>query len=431
MSRIFQFPILVAAMFMLLCFSGSLNAGEKTYIRTGHMLDVSSGRWLKDRILVVSNERIEAVLDAKSHADSPVAIDLSDFYVLPGLIDLHVHLTSSAKLHGYRRLSRSVSRAAIFSVQAAEKTLKAGFTTVRNLGAPGYADVALRDAVDAKETIGPRIRAAGKAICITGGHCDGGILAPEFRHESSSTANGPWEAKRRVRENIKYGADLIKFAASGGVLSNGTDVNASQFSLNEMRALIEEAHDRGRRVAAHAHGKNGIRRAIKAGVDSVEHASLIDAAGIKLAKKSGTVLVMDIYVSDYILSKGEKAGILPESLAKERQVGRAQRESFRKAHQAGVTIGFGTDAGVFPHGLNARQFAYMVEWGMTELEAIQAATSVAADLLNWRNEQGELNVGALNPGRFADLVAVKANPLLNIRALEDIAVVVKGGVRIQ
>lgn len=416
-----NFPLLFTG--LLLCHPTTAD----TVIKTGKMLDVTNGKWLSDQIIIVEHERIKSLSTFDENTHTKIDVDLSNYYVLPGLIDLHVHLTSSSKIHGYKRLSRSVPRAAVFGVTAAEKTLNAGFTTVRNLGAPGFADVALRDAINAKEITGPRMRVAGRSICITGGHCDGGILAPQFQNQSPSAANGPWEVKAKVRENIKYGADLIKFAASGGVLSKGTDVNASQFSLEEMTSLIEEAHDRGRKVAAHAHGKNGIKRAIEAGVDSVEHASLIDDEGIKLAKKNGTVLVMDIYVSDYILSEGEKAGILPESLEKERQVGRIQRENFRKAHKAKVTIAFGSDAGVYPHGLNANQFAYMVEWGMSELEAIQAATINAAKLLDWKDSRGSLNVGDLKEGRFADLIAVRQDPLEDIKTLENIDVVIKGG----
>jgi len=253
------------------------------------------------------------------------------------------------------------------------------------------------------------------------------LLPHIYNARSAGVANGPDEVRAKVRENIKYGADVIKFAATGGVLSKNTDVNASQYNFEEMKALIDEAHDRGRIVAAHAHGLQGIKRAIEAGVDSIEHGSFIDDEAIKLAKKHGTYLVMDVYVSDFILSEGEKAGILPESLAKEKKVGLLQRQNFQKAVKAGVKMAFGTDAGVYTHGLNGRQFAYMVQWGMTPLQAIQAATVNAGTLLNWKNEQGQQNVGVLEVGAFADLVAVPVDPLTQIKALEQPAHVIKSG----
>lgn len=423
-----SFYLIIALAFLPLTTKAqSIRATDSKYIKIGKMLDVQSGKWMHNQILEVNNERIVSISDKGFVPPKAEAIDLSNYYVLPGLIDLHVHLTSSSQLHGYKRLSRSIPRAAIFGVSSAQRTLKAGFTTVRNLGAAGFADVALRDAINEGEVSGPRMRVAGRMVCITGGHCDGGLLAPHYQNRSPSSANGPWEARKAVRENIKYGADVIKFAASGGVLSKGTSINSSQFSIEEMKAIVEEAHDRGRIVAAHAHSRNGIKRAIKAGVNSIEHASLIDDEGIRLAKKHGTTLVMDIYVSDYILSEGRKAGILEASLAKERQVGKTQRLNFNKAVKAGVKLAFGSDAGVYPHGLNARQFKYMVDWGMSELEAIQAATIHAAELLAWKNSNNELNVGEISVGRFADLIAVKSDPLKEIQVLESIDIVVKGG----
>lgn len=425
-NPLFHFILLFLAL-PLFADANDTHNKDLRFIKIGKMLDVRSGKWLHNQIISINNERIMSISDRQTIPSDATLIDLSDYYVLPGLIDLHVHLTSSSQIHGYKRLSRSIPRAAIFGVGSAKKTLEAGFTTVRNLGASGFTDVALRDAINDGEIVGPRMRVSGRMVCITGGHCDGGILAPQYNLHAPSSVNGPWEARKAVRENIKYGADVIKFAASGGVLSKGTSVNSSQFSINEMQAIVEEAHDRGRIVAAHAHSKNGIKRAIKAGVDSIEHGSLIDDEGIRLAKKYGTTLVMDVYVSDYILSEGEKAGILPESLDKERQVGKVQRLNFQKAVRAGAKLAFGSDAGVYPHGLNGRQFAYMVKWGMSELKAIQAATINAAELLAWKNAKGVFNVGEIQQGSFADLVAVKENPLKNIRVLENIDIVIKGG----
>lgn len=400
-------------------------AGETVvYIRAGALVDPVAGRVLRAQAIVIRDGVIERV-GAESGVpvpDGATVIDLSDGTVLPGLIDLHVHLTSDATMHGYRRLGRSAMRSALYGARAARLTLEAGFTTVRNLGAGGYGDIALRDAIDDGDIIGPRMAVSGPALGITGGHCDNNLLPPEFAHQSKGVADGPWSVRTRVRENAKYGVDLIKFCATGGVLSKGTAIGARQYTPEEMRALVDEAHTLGLRVAAHAHGTDGIKAAIEAGVDSVEHASLLDDAAIRLARRHGTTLVMDVYVSDYILSEGEGVGILPESLAKEAEVGAAQRENFRRAHRAGARIGYGTDAGVYPHGQNARQFAHMVRYGMTPMEAIQAATAHAARALGWEDR-----VGSLAPGRHADLIAVRGDPLEDIRLLEDIGFVMKGG----
>ena len=413
-----------------LLLSPSLLAQADKVVLAGKLLDVRSGKLLSDHAILLEQDRVLSVLPAAklNEAERQLPkIDLSGYTVLPGLIDMHVHLTSNPTEHGYRRLQQTPARQALFGVTAARATLDAGFTTVRNLGAAGFADVDLRDAINAGEHSGPRMRVSGPTLCMTGGHCDNNLLPHIYQAQSQGVANGADEIRAKVRSNMKYGADVIKFTASGGVLSRNTDVNASQYSEAEMQALVEEAHDRGAKVAAHAHGLRGIKRALQAGVDSIEHASFIDDEAIKQAKRQGTYLVMDVYVSDYILQEGEAAGILPESLAKERTVGLLQRQNFRKAVQAGVKMAFGTDAGVYTHGLNARQLDYMVQWGMTPLQAIQSATLHAGELLNWRNAQGEQYVGVLEPGAFADMVAVKGNPLQQVKLLEQIPVVVKGG----
>jgi len=350
-------------------------------------------------------------------------IDLSDMTVLPGLSDSHVHLTSDATVHGYKRLTVSTPRAAITGVVNAKKTLMAGFTTVRNLGAPGFADVDLMHAINDGDIAGPNIIPAGRSIGITGGHCDNNLLPYEYKVTSGGVADGPWAVRAKVRENNKYGAKVIKFCGTGGVLSKGTKIGAQQFSFEEMKAIVDEAHLLGLKVAVHAHGADGIETAIRAGVDSVEHSSLISDEGLRLAKRNGTYLSMDIYVSDYILSEGEAAGILEESLAKERTVGKAQRERFQAAVEAGVKVAFGSDAGVYPHGQNGRQFAYMVKWGLTPMEAIQASTIGNADLFGTAETHGSIAVG-----KRADIIAVDEDPLDDVATLEDVDFVMKDGV---
>lgn len=410
--------------------AGQVAAAPDKLIIAGQLLDVRSGELHAEQAILLEHDRVHSIMPVAKLSAAQQALprtDLSGYTVLPGLIDMHVHLTANPAQHGYRRLQQTPARQALFGVTAAQATLEAGFTTVRNLGAAGFTDVDLRDAINAGEISGPRMRVSGPSLCMTGGHCDNNLLPHIYQASADGVANGVDAIRAKVRSNMKYGADVIKFTATGGVLSRNTDVNASQYSLAEMQALVEEAKDRGAIVAAHAHGLRGIKRALEAGVHSIEHASFIDDDAIKLAKRNGSYLVMDIYVSDYILQQGEAAGILPESLAKERTVGQLQRQNFSKAVKAGLNIAYGTDAGVYTHGLNARQLNYMVQWGMTPLQAIQSATINAATLLNWRNEQGQLNVGVLQTGTYADMVAVKGNPLEQISLLEAIPVVIKGG----
>ena len=393
-------------------------------IRAGKIIDVESGKISTNQIILIDGERISAVGPASTVTIPPNAtvLDLHNATVLPGLIDAHTHLTSNPREQGYASLATSNIRAALYGVRAARDTLNAGFTTVRNVGASGYGDIALRDAINDGDVPGPRMLVSGYALGIKGGHCDNNLLPPEYNDVGVGVADGPWAARAKVREMAKYGADLIKICATGGVLSKGDAAGAQQYTLEEMQAIVDEAHKLGRKVAAHAHGTSGIHDAILAGVDSVEHASLIDDEGIRLARQKGTYLVMDIYDDDYILSEGEKVGILPESLEKERKIGQLQRDNFRKAFVGGVKMAFGTDAGVYPHGDNARQFFYMVKYGMTPLQAIRASTIEAATLLGWRDR-----VGSIAVGKFADIVALEEDPQQDVTALTRLQFVMKGG----
>jgi imidazolonepropionase-like amidohydrolase len=411
----------------LLCafFLASLANAAPGAVRCGKLLDVRSGKMLADQVVLFDASGTITSLGPASSAKLPSGItpvDLSNATCLPGLIDMHTHLTFDPSNNGYAGLGISVPRETVTGVKNARLTLRAGFTTVRNVGASGFTDVALRDGIDASEIEGPRMRVSGPPLSITGGHCDNNLLPSEYHYKAEGVADGPWAARAKVRETAKYGADVIKVCASGGVLSKGDQPGTPQFTFEELQAIAEEAHKLGRKVAAHAHGTQSIKDSIRAGIDSIEHSSLIDDEGIALAKEHGTYLVFDIYNDDYILQEGAKAGMLPESIEKEKKIGRLQRENFRHAFQSGTKMAFGTDAGVYPHGDNARQFGKMVEWGMKPLDAIQAATINAADLIGWPDK-----IGALETGHYADLIAVNGDPTSDVRVLESVKFVMKGG----
>ena len=405
-----------------------LAAGAETVVVTAdRMLDVRTGRYVLEPVIVVTDGRIAAIVGRNGGRPNIPAgarrIDLPGMTLLPGLIDMHVHLTSWPRIGGYRRLEVTDAFWPTVGVPHARDMLVAGFTTVRSMGADNYADVGLRQGIERGLYPGPRIIAAGPSFGPTGGHCDTNDLPPSLVMRSGEEGvNGPDAVRNRVRELRRRGAEVIKICATGGVFSTNTAPGAQQMTEVEIRAAVEEAHMLGLRVAAHAHGTDGIKAAIRAGVDTIEHASFIDAEGIRLARERGTWLSMDIFNSEYTQAEGARNGVREENLQKDRDVTQAQRDNFRAAHRAGVRMVFGSDAGVMPHGTAAGQFRYMVEYGMTPLDAIRAATRNAAEALG-----RERDVGTLEVGRFGDIVAVAGDPLTNVRLLENVAVVIKAG----
>jgi len=392
-------------------------------VTADRMVDVVAGRVVARPQITITNGRISAV--GEQGAPIPAGarrVDLPGMTLLPGLIDMHVHLTSDPRFSGYRKLEFTDNFWTVVGVANAKKTLEAGFTTVRNVGSSNYDDVALKQAIEQGYVPGPRIVPATYGIGATGGHCDDTEFPPSIRTPGTAIADGAAQIRTTVRTLRKYGAEVIKFCGTGGVLSKTDSVGGQQYDLNEMKALVDEAHLLGLKVAVHAHGAAGIKDAIRAGVDTVEHASLADEESFALAKQHGSYFAMDIYNDDYILAEGEKNGVFPESLAKEREIGRKQRETFRAAFRAGVKMIFGTDGGVYPNGDNAKQFAKMVEWGMMPLQAIQSATSVAAEALGRPSD-----VGAIAVGRYGDLIAVAGDPLSDVSVLQSVAFVMKAG----
>jgi imidazolonepropionase-like amidohydrolase len=394
---------------------------KTTVIHAGRLLDVKSGKMLTNQTIIIQGDKIVSVGGSAQTPAGATVIDLPNATVLPGLIDAHTHITFTTNF-GYSRLGISVPREALTGARNARVTLEAGFTTIRNVGADGFADVALRDAVNAGDVPGPRMLVSGPALSITGGHCDNNLLPYEYHAVEDGVADGVEAVQHKTREIIKYGADLIKVCATGGVLSKGDNPQSSQYTLEEMKAIVADAHRLGRKVAAHAHGAEGIRWASMAGVDSIEHGSYIDDAAIAEMKKNGTYLVPTLYLADWFMENAEKIGTPPDLIAKAKEVMPAARKNVAHAFAEGVKVAFGTDAAVYPHGLNAREFAVMVKLGLTPLQAIQAATINAADLLGWPDK-----VGTVEPGKWADIIAVDGDPLQDVTTLQTVKFVMKGG----
>jgi imidazolonepropionase-like amidohydrolase len=398
-------------------------ATARVVLRAAHAIEPRTGKRVDNAVIIVDGEKITSMTAGGNIPAGVHVIDLGDVTVLPGLIDVHTHLSDESHDYYTDLFRRSPIDKAVRAHVYAKRTLEAGFTTVRDVGAPELIDVALRNAINDGVVEGPRMLVATLALSATGGHGDLNGFSPYIHmQELSNIADGVDEVRKAVRRNIKYGADWIKVLASAGVLSEEESVGAPQYSQEELNAIVAEAATWGRRVAAHAHGAEAIKRAARAGVASIEHGGLIDEEGVRLMKEHGTFLVPDIYTDAYILEHGKELGLPEKIIEKERQLRKAQNVNWRRAIAAGVKMAFGTDAGVYPHGTNAKQFKYLLELGLTPLQTIQMATSNAAELLGWSEK-----VGTLAPGAWADLVAVRGDPLSDVTVLERPTFVMKGG----
>ncbi len=419
-SRFYLSLILLQIGFIV---SASAQTATRTLIRTGHLLDVKTGAEPAAQTIIVTGDRIAAVAPTASTPKQAgdTEIDLTKYTVMPGLIDVHTHLTFANNFDPYFELSMTPAREGIIGVENAKVTLEAGFTTVRNVGANDFADVALRDEINAGHIPGPHMQVSGPILGITGGHADANLLPYEFHVHGEGIADGIPAVQHQVRENIKYGADLIKIAATGGVLSKGDDPQASQFTLEEMQAIVADAHRLGRKVAAHAHGAQGILWASEAGVDSIEHGSYLNDEGIAMMKKKGTYLVPTAYLVDWMQQYGKLPPLYQQKM---KDVSAVEKQSAIKAIKAGVKIALGTDAAVYPHGLNAHEVdVYVNQFGMSPLAGIQTGTINAADLMGWTDK-----VGTIEPGKWADIIAIDGDPLKDVKILQHVPFVMKAGV---
>jgi imidazolonepropionase-like amidohydrolase len=395
----------------------------RTLVRAGHLLDVKTGAEPAAQTIIVTGDRIVAIAPTASTPaqSTDKVIDLSNYTVMPGLIDVHTHLTMANNFDPYFELSMTPAKEAIIGVENAKVTLEAGFTTVRNVGANDFTDVALRDEINAGHIPGPHMQASGPALGITGGHMDENLLPYEFHFHGEGVADGIPAVQHMVRENIKYGADLIKIGATGGVLSKGDDPQASQYTLEEMQAIVADAHRLGRKVAAHAHGAQGILWATEAGVDSIEHGSYMNEEDIAAMKKHGTYFVPTAYLIDWMQENGH---LSPFYAQKMKDVSAVEKQNAIKAIKAGVKVALGTDAAVYPHGLNAHELdVYVNQFGMSPLAALQTGTINAADLMGWTDR-----VGTLEPGKWADLIATEGDPLKDVKTLQHVNFVMKSGI---
>ncbi len=415
--------LVVAGTVAVLAQPAAQPAVKRTLVRAGHLLDVKTGKLTDGQTIVVVGETIQTISptpEVQAQAGDTV-VDLGGLTVLPGLIDVHTHLTMNPDFDPYRELTSTSAKEAINGVVNARATLMAGFTSVRNVGADGFVDVDLRDAINSGQVAGPHMLVSGPLIGITGGHCDDNLLPIRYHAVGDGVADGIAEVQHKVRENIKYGADLIKICATGGVLSKGDDPQASQFTLEEMQAIVADAHRLGRKVAAHAHGAQGILWATEAGVDSIEHGSYINDEGIAAMKKRGTYLVPTLYLEDWMLQSGHLPPFYQQKMV---DVSAVAKNNIKHAMQAGVKIAMGTDAAVYPHGLNAHELdVYVNQLGMAPLAALQTATINAADLMGW-----SAKTATLEAGKWADMIAVEKNPLDDVRVLQDVKFVMKAGV---